>query len=504
MGNKKFKLNKKIKQKGGGILLDSSSIKIDKIKTAKVEIIHKVSMFHILSESFLLNNIIVLFGLNNNLFVQKLQETNLLHLDTTKVSTISYEDYEKKLSNFANIPEYNELNDPNFLLVEDVNYFKYQFIISLVATSICMKFPETILYYKDMFPDNIEFLNEKSVENMLKERELLIPKYEILRYILNPLHQIANGLFETTKYDILEESRKKRLAILLPPEIIKGQSLSQVNPYDFSKDPLSYIAWKPEETIQLPNSHPKLVTEESADSDDSDDYHGFGHNYQNFEGDPEKIFFTLYFDSPLIDFLKEGLNHFVEEIMKPFAEDIIPKLKDIYVKNPSLETAKLLAIIGIPSKPFSEILNPPPNSELKQSEEEKAVLAPLITLLNDIETKYEKFLNQMFYNRFVRTVTENPHLKSYEIVEFNVKIKTLVGTEKEIKTNQYEKIENIKNSASWAFEIEPDDFNLVFGRFGVMDNERAVTDYNLQEGSTINLVLKTSSGLIGKPKIIRL
>ena len=107
MGNKKFKLNKKIKQKGGGLLLDSSSIKVNKIKAAPVTIINKVFMFHVLSESFLLNNIITLFGVQDNLFIQKLQETINIHLDTSKLSTISLEYYENKLLKFAYIPDYN-------------------------------------------------------------------------------------------------------------------------------------------------------------------------------------------------------------------------------------------------------------------------------------------------------------------------------------------------------------------------------------------------------------
>jgi hypothetical protein len=190
--------------------------------------------------------------------------------------------------------------------------------------------------------------------------------------------------------------------------------------------------------------------------------------------------------------------------MRPFAEDIIPKLIDIYNRNPSVETAKLLAIIGVPSKPLAEVLKPVPNPSLKQTDEEKAILKPLIDLLENMEKKYEKFLKQMFVNRFKRVIQDNPELKTFELTPFKVKIKTVAGTIKEVKTHIYESIKILKERVSVAFEIPVDNFKLIYRRFGEMDNERIVSDYNLQEGSTIDLILNAASGVFGKPRIIYL
>jgi len=218
-------------------------------------------------------------------------------------------------------------------------------------------------------------------------------------------------------------------------------------------------------------------------------------------------FWNIDIDKP--DFITPIIFEFSQKRIKPFAEKIIPKIKSIYEKNPTVKTAHLLARIGIPSLPYIEILEPPPNPSLVQTDEEKKILEPLETLLNDLELMFDTTMNKFFSDFLITVVNKTPELSNKLIKLFSIKIKYSdkiiplpVKNTMSVLELRHIIIDLIKrsfelNNILFTISHDDDDISLLTklsGKTVEMDNTRILSDYAMNENSEIIVIPKLKSG----------
>jgi len=220
----------------------------------------------------------------------------------------------------------------------------------------------------------------------------------------------------------------------------------------------------------------------------------------------EEINFWKYNDDLSINsFLKPIIDDFSERIIKPFGQIIIPKIKEIYEKNPTVKTALLLAKIGIPSLPFLEILEPPPNVELEQTKEEIDFLEPLEKLLVDINKIYEE-LDKNFISTFLKDRIINSELSNKLIDVFKIKIEygnnnfdLTIKNNMRVKDLRFQinelisKKEKICEKVIFVYLLDPSSTIILMkidGKYVEADDKNLLSDYDLSEGSNIKILPK--------------
>ena len=226
----------------------------------------------------------------------------------------------------------------------------------------------------------------------------------------------------------------------------------------------------------------------------------------------EEINFWKYNDDlSLNNLLLPIINNFSERIIKPFGQIIIPKIKDIYEKNPTVETAFLLSKLGIPNYPYLEVLEPIPNPNLKQSKEEIEILEPINTLLNDIDIIFEN-LEKDFFSSFLTDIVKKTELVNKLINIFNVKIEygdrifdikiksTMRVKELRLLINELiSNKEQITEKVVFVYILDPNATVILMkmkGKYVEADDKNILSDYDIYEGSKIKILPKLKSGLL--------
>jgi hypothetical protein len=224
----------------------------------------------------------------------------------------------------------------------------------------------------------------------------------------------------------------------------------------------------------------------------------------------EQINYWKYCDDlSLTTLLHPIVNNFSERIIKPFGQIIIPKIKDIYEKNPTVETAFLLSKLGIPNYPFLEVLEPSPNPILKQTTEEIIILEPINTLLNDIDLIF-KNLEEDFFSSFLTDIIKKSELVVKLTIIFNVKIEYGdnffdISIKNNMKVKELRLIineliskkEKISEKIIFVYILDPSS-NIILmkmnGKYVEADDKNILSDYDIYEGCTIKILPKLKSG----------
>ena len=538
-----LELKELINQMGGNqikLLSYPSTNHISETFSLKIQI----KMLLIIIECYLLNQIFWYFkDEEDSRIVGNILSNNCKIIEYTKeASSTEKEIFEKfirelKLIDDINI-EYNLQQFENIIskdILQILTFLKnlmiekkYYFVPSEYSI------PKNSVQYilnSDKFNDNKLNLIEQS------KISYLMPLCFYVREILNPLHQIAK---ETIIIKNIYDSPLSHLD-LTPIKINKSDLLFSESPISKDKEP-DFGESNIYETPKRKSTSEESILTTSKLDDLSNIYETPKRKIARTQD--ESILNKSMLDSPKLDkssdikrnilddldrseinpiertdFWNEDTNapnfvspiifEFSQKRIKPFAEKMIPKIKSIYEKNPTVKTAHLLARIGIPSLPFIEVLEPPPNPSLVQTDEEKKILEPLETLLNDLELMFDTTMNKFFSDFLITVVNKTPELSNKLIKLFSIKIKYSdkiiqlpVKNTMSVLELRHIIIDLIKrtfelNNILFNMYLNDDDISLLTklsGKTVEMDNTRILSDYAMNENSEIIVIPKLKSG----------
>jgi hypothetical protein len=212
------------------------------------------------------------------------------------------------------------------------------------------------------------------------------------------------------------------------------------------------------------------------------------------------------------------LKMFTRRVMF-FAEDIIPEIKEMYEKNPSVELALILARLGIPYS-FNKILDPPPNPVAKMTKEEYKKIKPLLDLINQLEY-YVKYDSKNLFTKYFENILKRNAAFTDSLVKFKkVKVKLPTGTNFEVELDSSLLVRDIKliiidyindnilnayiNEKNDLIKepVNPSTYNFMFNlgsKIVIMEDERSINDYNIMNMTNpeISLNIKIKSGFLG-------
>lgn len=408
----------------------------------------QIKILLIIIECFLLNQVFTFLGSDEDTILKN----NILTGKCQLIKNTIEAEHENIIINIKTLTNYMYVSsDINI----DKNFEPFENIISTDILKL-LSLLKDLISEKVVYPiPEIVKIPEDSVQYKMGLSSYLFSKNNIIKLILDPLHQLAKKTINIKKIKNINSKPKSELSRLT--SLLRGYNVNS------------------EETVDFWDFNNKI---------------------------------------PLIRLLNPIIQNFTENRIKPFAEIIIPKIKNIYKSNPTIKTAHLLAKIGIPALPFLEILEPPPNIDLEQTIEEKLILEPLETLINDIEIIFDN-LNETFFNSFLMDIIKRTDLSLKLINIFNIEIEygkkifnmTIRSTTKikdlRIEINELiAKTQKIKSNSSvitLIFALDSELLSLLTKNNGVlveMEDQHTIANYNFYEGSKIIVVPKIKTGFI--------
>jgi hypothetical protein len=217
------------------------------------------------------------------------------------------------------------------------------------------------------------------------------------------------------------------------------------------------------------------------------------------------------------DLFGTTLRRFTDK-MHNFVVENMKNVRDIYVKNPSVELALLLAKLGIPYN-IDKILNPPPNPATKMTKEEYKKLKPLFDFINQVEY-YVKYDSKNLFTKYFDNIVKRDQKFLDSLVKFKkVKVKLPTGDTFDIDVDSSLTVADVKliiidyinENITNAYFNEKNDFkkepvnssnyNFMFNLLGktvIMEDDRSINDYNIMRATNpeITLGIKIKSGLV--------
>ncbi len=427
----------------------------------------QIKFFIILVECYLLNQVIALFNENKNNFINQIN-TDICKKISEATEMTNDSDKSITENNLIISSQYT-----NTLLPTE--YMKYLNLVDnkalVILNCLSQKFKnDTIVTVSKTYK-----LSKKSIQYLINPQ--IITKYEnIVQNELNDIGYITYDTIQNFSKLIYIFPQNSLIRQILTPLHEKASEIFNFKNIDSNGD--------------IININKKLNFSSLIEEDDDEPM-----NNEKFQ--PENINFwhalnedTIYYTIPAM------IEEFSAKRVQKFANKIIPVLKEIYEKNPSLETALLLAQIGIPTLPYKQILDPEPNPELHQTDEEALQLKPLTDLLDGIYKHFSTLETSIFINRLNNNMKKVPELNNSLVKIFKINIISLNGNNLVLDVHSLMSVFELKTRIGYNIsnEFYPEKIILIFSKYGEMDNERILGDYNIKEGSTINLVLSVKSG----------